>query len=150
MKKLALLCLIPALSFANGNHEKNSHEDGHEAGQAQEQIQGNTQTLSVSQPDSIKVKNVPAVFAPGAYPTAPCRVAGSIGGAVAGFGIGGGGSKEDKECTRRETARMFWSFGQPEAALTLLCLSKVALADLADQCAAMIPERRQSEACCSK
>ena len=147
MKILALLLLtLPTLTLANGNHDKNSHESHAE----QAQTQGNIQTFHVKQPDKIEVKSVPSVFAPGAYPTAPCRIAASGGVGLLGVGVSGGGSKEDKECTRRETARMFWAFGQPEAALTLLCASKVAKAELADQCAAMIPDRRAAVECCAK
>jgi hypothetical protein len=114
--------------------------------QTQEQTQGNTQAVTFTSPDNVTIKNVPAVFAPNTYPTAPCRVSGSGGFAIAGFGASGGGSREDKECTRRETARMFWSFGQQEAALTLLCLSEVALKELETQCAAMVPRLRCCEA----
>jgi hypothetical protein len=147
--------LITFAAYGNGNHEQNSHEGNSSAGatstttanldQTQAQSQnnsGNTQTIGFTTPDKTTIKNVPAVFAPNAYPTAPCRVAASGGIGFAGFGASGGGSKEDKECTRRETARMFWAFDQQEAALKLLCLSEVAQHDLADECGAMIPSLR--------
>lgn len=70
-----------------------------------------------------KYRNSPTLFAPYSVPTSPCRVAASGGVSILGGAIAAGGSKEDKECTLRETARMFADFGEVNFALSLLCAS---------------------------
>jgi hypothetical protein len=70
-----------------------------------------------------KYRNSPTVFAPSSVPTSPCRVAASGGVSLLGGAIAAGGSKEDKECTLRETARMFGDLGEINFALSLLCSS---------------------------
>jgi hypothetical protein len=105
---------------------------------------GNAQNLSVTSPGTVaysgeyKVKNVPDVttIIPGM--TAPCMIAVGIGGAGAGFGFGVGGGMEDKECTRRETARSLAALGKQDAAVRLFC-GNPEVAALLTECAAPAP-----------
>jgi hypothetical protein len=76
-------------------------------------------------PDDIKIKNTPSARAPYANSTGPCRVGGSIGVSLPGFGASGGGSKEDPECTLRQTAQTFSALGAPAMGLWILCRSVV-------------------------
>jgi len=75
------------------------------------------------------VRNSPQVFAPSMQPTTPCTSVVSGGMSVVGFGLSLGGSYEDKECTRREFARVLAQMGYPDAGLAVLCRNEeVALA----------------------
>lgn len=75
------------------------------------------------------------MFAPPALPTAPCVIATSGGLSIPGGGVSMGRGRVDEECTLRETARLFESFGEVEFALELLCTSAaVAASGLADRC----------------
>lgn len=85
--------------------------------------QQNAQNLTV---DNKQVRQAPAAFAPDAYPSAPCRVSGSVGASAPIGGISLGGSKLDSECDKRETARAFANIGQYQAALEILCTAKSA------------------------
>ena len=79
----------------------------------------------------------PDVHAPPAYPTAPCRIAKSVGlsfGQTFSAGAGGGWSELDPDCDRRETARSFAALGQFGAALLILCNTTAAKADLGEAC----------------
>lgn len=70
------------------------------------------------------VNNVPALATMLISPTASCM--GSLGGtaAVAGFGIGLGGSYRDHVCEILEEARMAWNMGQHQTAAVMLCRFK--------------------------
>ena len=81
-------------------------------------------TINETHPDNIKIKNVPNVYAPPSYPTAPCRVAWSAGVGVVGFGGSGGGSVLDEECDLRETARSWANLGYETIAAKILCTAK--------------------------
>ena len=72
------------------------------------------------------LKNVPNVIAPNILPTSPCMGSTSIGGSVAGFGIGGGTSWKDGDCGYRETARVFMQAGKMDDGLAVLCASEYA------------------------
>ena len=67
------------------------------------------------------IRNSPQVFAPAMQPTTPCTSVMSGGMSVVGFGLSLGGSYEDKECTRREFARVLAQMGYPDAGLAVLC-----------------------------
>jgi hypothetical protein len=82
---------------------------------------GNTVT-SVSN----QVSQVPPAFAPDAFPSAPCRVAASAGGSSQWFGMSIGGSKLDKDCAKRELARLLLAAGQRQAAVDALCSTQAA------------------------
>jgi hypothetical protein len=67
------------------------------------------------------VRTAPQVFAPSMQPTTPCTSIISGGASVVGFGLSIGGSYEDKECTRREFARVLAQMGYPDAGVAVLC-----------------------------
>jgi hypothetical protein len=87
--------------------------------------QKNAQSTSVSSTYN-QVRQAPAVIAPDAYPSAPCRVSGSIGASAPIGGISLGGSKLDDQCDKRETARSFALINNREAAARILCSTKAA------------------------
>lgn len=98
---------------------------------------GNVSTQGVTVTDSGKVdysgeytlNNVPNVYSPNVYPTAPCTGSTSAGVAGAGFGISFGSSWESEECMIGETARGFEQSGRPEGkddGLAVRCTSKYA------------------------
>lgn len=81
-------------------------------------------TILNQKTDNKQRRQAPSVFSPSINPTAPCIVTGSAGVSAPGFGLGLGGGKQDKECTLRETARMFAEMGQVSFALQMLCASQ--------------------------
>jgi hypothetical protein len=68
----------------------------------------------------------PAVSAPMAYPSAPCRVSGSAGASWLTGGVSLGTSKMDNECDKRETARSFKELGLGVEACQILMTTKAA------------------------
>ena len=82
---------------------------------------GNAQSTTFNQN---QVRQAPMAYAPDAFPSAPCRVAGSAGLSAPIGGISLGGSKLDKDCSRRETARSFMNLGLPDAACKILLSTK--------------------------
>lgn len=88
---------------------------------------GNAQSVNILGPEGLKysgsydVRNVPDVttIIPGM--TAPCMISVGVSGSGVGFGFGVGGGIEDKECTRRETARSLVALGKTDAAVRLFC-----------------------------
>ena len=128
-------------SNRNTNNNVNVAEGGkggnanQRQGQRQGQVQGQQQSQSADNNGNAQsttlnyeqVHQAPTVVAGDAYPTAPCRVAYT--GAGSGL-LGGGGvgfSREDKECTLRETARSFLNMGKPQMALLVMCSTKAAI-----------------------
>ena len=75
-----------------------------------------------------KIRNTPDVMIGNTYPTAPCMGGTNIGGSGPGFSLAIGGSWTDDECSIRETARSFNSFGLKDDAVRVLCTSKFAAA----------------------
>jgi hypothetical protein len=73
-----------------------------------------------------QVRQAPSAYAPDSLPSAPCRVSGSAGASSPFGGVSLGGSKLDKECDRRETARAFALLGNKLAAAKILCNTKAA------------------------
>jgi hypothetical protein len=76
-------------------------------------------TSNSTSPD--RISTAPAIFAPAMSPTAPCMAIMSGGVSVVGFGLTLGGGLEDKECTRREFARVLAQMGHADAGLAMLC-----------------------------
>lgn len=68
------------------------------------------------------IKNVPNIAPPNIFPTAPCMGASSLGGAVAGFGIGGGTSWIAENCEHRENARLLHAMGDVPNAKVAMCM----------------------------
>jgi len=105
-------------------------------GQAQGQVQGiansgnatinnnvpaNT-TNEIRYSGSYTVHNTPDVYAPPIAGGAnPCVVGVSAGGAVAGFGISFGLTRNDDGCERRNTAALLHNMGEREVAQEVLC-----------------------------
>lgn len=87
---------------------------------------GTTQSIDTHVSGTTTLKNVPNVIAPNILPTSPCMGSTSIGGAVAGFGIGGGTSWKDADCGYRETARVFLQANMPADGIAVLCTSEYA------------------------
>lgn len=84
------------------------------------------------------IRNVPNVVPPNIFPTAPCMGASSLGGAVAGFGIGGGTSWIAENCEHRENARILHAMNDVTNAKIALCMQST----MADHpmCAALRPK----------
>lgn len=109
--------------------------------------QQSNQSVTIVNPDDIRIRNVVSPDTPNSYPTSPCRIGVSAGLALVGGSLSGGGSVEDKECTLRETARSFKELGVPQMGLYLLCTqSAVILGDKerhgigADECIRRVDE----------
>ncbi len=81
------------------------------------------------------LNNVPNVYSPNVYPTAPCMGSTSGGVAVAGFGVSLGSSWEAPECQILETARNFEQAGAKEDAMAIRCQAKYAA--VAPSCVAL-------------
>lgn len=79
---------------------------------------GNAQSLTeaVDYP-----RQTPEAVAGFVQPTIPCATARNAGASSPVVGLAFGFSGRDKECDLRETARLFYEFGQPELAVALLC-----------------------------
>lgn len=115
-------------------------KQGQDQGQKQAQSadnKGNSQTINqtyngelaqrtVTSNGRVQIANVPNVYAPSVYPTAPCMGSSSAGGSGVGFGFSVGTSWTDDECGIRETARSFANMGMGSDALSVLCSSKYA------------------------
>jgi len=112
-----------ATSVAGASSNSNQKQgQGQTQGQGQGQSQsannnGNAQSTTFNQN---QVRQAPTAYSPDAFPSAPCRVSGSAGVSAPIGGISLGGSKLDKDCSRRETARSFMNLGLPEAACKIL------------------------------
>lgn len=91
--------------------------------------QNNSQSTTYVTP-----RQAPSAVAPTSLPTAPCRVAGSLGVSAPIGGISLGGSKRDKECDAREAARAFAALGDTQSALKLLCTTKAAVKAKLEAC----------------
>lgn len=109
-------------------------------GQIQGQIQGQRQSIQNSGNATINnnvpanttnetrfsgsytVRNTPDVYAPAIAGGAnPCVVGVSAGGAVAGFGLSFGMTRNDEGCERRNTAALLYNMGERDVAQELLC-----------------------------
>lgn len=90
------------------------------------------------------LRNVPNVVPPNILPTSPCMGSSSIGGSVAGFGIGGGTSWKDTDCGYRETARVFMQAGRMDDGIAVLCASEYA--GSAPVCKNLAAQQKKAEA----
>ena len=81
------------------------------------------------------VENVPSVYAPNIYPTAPCMGSSSVGAGWVGFGMSGGSSWVDTECQLQEAAR-----NAPTPADRVFVWCKTEAARGAPSCAGLQPE----------
>ena len=82
-----------------------------------------------------QIENVPSVYAPNIYPTAPCMGSSSVGAGWVGFGMSGGTSWTDTECQLQEAAR-----NAPTPADRVYVWCKTAAAKGAPSCAGLQPE----------
>lgn len=150
---LMMLLLISTATFADGDCKgRNNCNDGqtdptgggsvnsqnsvestiNASSTVQTTVEGASQnaSVSVSNPDAIRIRNVVSPDTPNSYPTSPCRIGVSAGLSLVGGAVSTGGSVEDKECTLRETARAFKELGVPQMGLYILCTqSEVILGD---------------------
>jgi hypothetical protein len=108
-----------------GRQDVFSHQDGSVSQSIDTRVSGTT-----------TLKNVPNVVPPNILPTSPCMGSTSIGGSVAGFGLGGGTSWKDADCGYRETARVFMQANRMDDGLAVLCASEYAAA--APTCKALV------------
>jgi hypothetical protein len=133
---LAALVLIASTAFAWDQHQQQNQHQTVNSNNTVTNSHNNTNTntatggssnanasggVSSASLDELQQRQTPPAFAPDAYPTAPCRVAGSAGGSSPYFGISIGGSKLDKDCAKRELARLLLAAGQRQAAVVALC-----------------------------
>lgn len=101
------------------------------------QTQGNTQSINVNEaarPDDIKIRNTATAPVPDYNATSPCFSGWSAGVGAAGVNLGGGKSKRDLECDKRETARLLGALGEVGLALKVACATEAAVAALGDAC----------------
>lgn len=66
-------------------------------------------------------RQTPMAMAGFVQPTIPCATARNAGASSPVVGLAFGFSGRDHDCDLRETARLFYEFGQPELAVALLC-----------------------------
>lgn len=125
-----VLVLLCAAAFTQENYNMNTNVN---VDKNQNQNQNKNQNLSRSNAsfNENEVRQTASAIAPADFPTAPCRIATSIGGSSPFVGLSFGSSKEDKDCNAREqdrdvreTARAFEEIGMREAARRLLCSLK--------------------------
>ena len=105
---------------ADSNSNSESSADAESASNSAASSDNNV-TFTNTHPSRTTVRNVASPDTPNVYPSAPCRIARSLGLSLAGGAMSGGGSIEDPECTLRETARTFQYLGVPEVGLHLMC-----------------------------
>ena len=72
---------------------------------------------------TVEIKNVPNVYAPNIYPSAPCMGSSSVGGSGVGFGLSFGTSWVDEECQKMEASR---NAPTPADKIFVWCQSKFA------------------------
>lgn len=72
---------------------------------------------------TVNLKNVPNVTSPGLTTTLTetCMGSWSVGGAVSGFGLGGGKTEVDTRCANRLDARELKTWGDAEVAKEVMC-----------------------------
>jgi hypothetical protein len=83
----------------------------------------------------VQVENVPNIYAPNIYPTAPCMGSSSVGAGWVGFGMSGGTSWVDTECQLQEAAR-----NAPTSVDRVYVWCKTAAAKGAPSCAGLRPD----------
>jgi len=77
--------------------------------------------VNLSNPNKLKIKNVPSMVAPDIYPTVSCFRGGSGSAAGAGWGFSLGGGKIDEDCVEREEIRLAHAMGLQARALYRWC-----------------------------
>lgn len=99
-------------------------------GQSQSSDNSNSSNNSASQSTNLvfeapkTYRNTPSAFAPAVYASGVCTGGGfGLGASVPGYGASIGGSKVDKSCELRETARLLGGLGYDETGFVLLCIS---------------------------
>ena len=91
-----------------------------------------SQSTTYTSPDSVTVKNVPAVIPPSLVSTSDTCMGSTSGGvAVAGFGFSVGGTWKDDECINRLNSRELRSMGEYDAAKEVMCSNKAVRAAFA-------------------
>jgi hypothetical protein len=133
LKLLASLFILSSLAWGQRQHQtqqqqqnvNNTTTNSHNNTSDSTATGGDSSGQSTSF-NSQEIRQTPPAFAPDAYPTAPCRVAGSAGGSSPYFGLSIGGSKLDKDCAKRELARLLLAAGQRQAAVSALCSTEAA------------------------
>jgi hypothetical protein len=80
--------------------------------------------LSVSYKDRLQA---PSIGLAPVYASGPCAVGWSLGGSIPGGSLGGGKSKVDQDCNRRELARVLIPLN-PQLALKVLCADPIVAA----------------------
>jgi len=112
---LSLLISLPAIA-------QTSTSTSGSGSTAQVGVQASpSQSITSNNTSPSRITTAPAIFAPAISPTGPCNSVLSAGVSVVGFGMTLGGSHEDKECTRREFARVLAQMGFSDAGLAMLC-----------------------------
>ena len=83
---------------------------------------------AAAQRGTTTIRNTPDGSVSNISPTADCMGVTTIGGSGPGIYVGGGTSWESRNCLIGETARLFYSFGQKDDAIAILCTSEYAAA----------------------
>jgi hypothetical protein len=116
MRCLLMLCLLPTFALAQTSASSTATSTGQST-----VTTSPTQSITSNSYSPDRISTAPAIFAPAMQPTAPCTTAMTGGVSVVGFGLSLGGNLEDKECTRREFARVLAQMGHSDAGLAMLC-----------------------------
>lgn len=115
---LVALLALPALAQTGSTATSNTSSTSQAGSVANNQP---VQSITSNSTSPNRISTAPAIFSPTMSPTAPCTSVLSGGVSVVGFGLSLGGNYEDKECTRREFARVLAQMGFSDAGLAMLC-----------------------------
>lgn len=98
--------------------------------------QGGNSSTNVNISNPKQYRNSPNVYAGNIAPTAPCIVGVTGGASALGAGFSFGRGREDKNCTRRETARTLAALGETDGAVALMCQDAGVAQAMPTRCAA--------------
>ena len=82
--------------------------------------------IEFNQPDDITLRNTASAGTPSVYPSGNCYMGWSAGLGLPGFNASAGKATLDDNCDARETARMFYQFGERTKAIMILCMQPAA------------------------
>jgi hypothetical protein len=116
---------MPAPTQEQGQQQKQHQQQKQGQDQSQTQSigdQANSQSITFTSPDDIRIENTASPDTPNIYPQNPCALVWSAGGSVAGFAASGGKAYIDRGCEVRAWAALMFQLGAREAALYRLCM----------------------------
>ena len=123
---------------ANTTSTVNSNISGSTTSNINQHVSGRTETVTSG---TQTVKNVPLVAAPGLSSAGleTCLGSASGGVGIAGFGVSGGSTYKDEDCTARLDSRTLFAMGLKGAAVARLCVRPDIWRSMPDICARYWP-----------